>query len=546
MAQSFVANFTVPGTGTRVVDTQERKMTEQPGAGARRYRAGQVPHFAVDSAAGAESSSALAAVVSSASSAASTVVEDRRLRRVQNRGKVDRKEALQRRRRRILQAEVVSKANSDSDSGSGSDGPEASEQDHSDSQSNEADAAERARRRRALLLQQQQSGEAGTSAQDLNEVSRLPRDKQQDEEHDDEGAENELELARLLGAAEQSTTENSEFGSRSPPARRKQRPQPSVARRASDATAEVLVTGGDGPGAQRAAGDVSESDASSSSEWETDSEYSSGSESDSEEEGGASTALRIRPTFVPKSKRLTKAAQEREERQAEEAKKRQEERLERRRNESKQKVGEVVAAVAAETVSRTSCRVEETELDPVGDEQEMQEYELWKQRELDRLRRERVKRLESEAEERERERRAALTDEQIRLEDQDSKRFTKEKSKMKFMQKYYHRGAFFQDTDDEVLKRDVTAATGEDLLNRAALPTVMQVKRFGIAGRSKYTHLVDQDTLGNQRDQRSLWGWEEKDEFARKLQRRMGGTGRLDERVSKRQRSSSSSSSSSD
>ena len=48
------------------------------------------------------------------------------------------------------------------------------------------------------------------------------------------------------------------------------------------------------------------------------------------------------------------------------------------------------------------------------------------------------------------------------------------RGKMKFMQRYYHKGAFFQDEWD-VLNRDFTQATGEDLADKELLPTIMQV-----------------------------------------------------------------------
>ena len=51
-----------------------------------------------------------------------------------------------------------------------------------------------------------------------------------------------------------------------------------------------------------------------------------------------------------------------------------------------------------------------------------------------------------------------------------------------------------QAEEDTVLKRDFAQATLEDHFNKTVLPKVMQVKDFGRAGRTKYTHLVDQDT----------------------------------------------------
>ena len=51
-----------------------------------------------------------------------------------------------------------------------------------------------------------------------------------------------------------------------------------------------------------------------------------------------------------------------------------------------------------------------------------------------------------------------------------------------------------QDEEEEVYKRDFTGATLEDHFNKTVLPKVMQVKNFGRSGRTKYSHLVDQDT----------------------------------------------------
>ena len=56
------------------------------------------------------------------------------------------------------------------------------------------------------------------------------------------------------------------------------------------------------------------------------------------------------------------------------------------------------------------------------------------------------------------------------------------------------RGAFFLAEEEAVLKRDVSHATLEDKFDKTVLPKVMQVKDFGRSGRTKYTHLVDQDT----------------------------------------------------
>lgn len=41
--------------------------------------------------------------------------------------------------------------------------------------------------------------------------------------------------------------------------------------------------------------------------------------------------------------------------------------------------------------------------------------------------------------------------------------------------RYYHKGAFFADNED-VQNKDYSGATGEDLIDKSALPKVMQVR----------------------------------------------------------------------
>lgn len=112
------------------------------------------------------------------------------------------------------------------------------------------------------------------------------------------------------------------------------------------------------------------------------------------------------------------------------------------------------------------------------------------------------------------ERRRNLTDEQRRLEDEKLIKEGKKKSseretgKMRFMQKYYHKGAFYMDEDtiekseasqkgklDPRLK-DYTTATERDRKDADYLPEVMHRRGqdFGKKGGTKWTHLVNEDT----------------------------------------------------
>ena len=102
------------------------------------------------------------------------------------------------------------------------------------------------------------------------------------------------------------------------------------------------------------------------------------------------------------------------------------------------------------------------------------------------------------------ERRRKMTDEERQAEnaklgsDHTDK---KQKVAYNFMQKYYHKGAFFQDeglTEEQrgLLARDYNMPTGEDKMDKSVLPAVLQKRAgtFGKKGNSKWTHLTDQDT----------------------------------------------------
>lgn len=97
----------------------------------------------------------------------------------------------------------------------------------------------------------------------------------------------------------------------------------------------------------------------------------------------------------------------------------------------------------------------------------------------------------------------------------------KERGQFTFMQKYYHKGAFYQvnisiliinfvfclltlnilqDKNDEVFRRDYSAPTVDEVRKKELLPKVMQVKNFGFAGRTKWTHLANEDTSARPED----------------------------------------------
>ncbi|KAG2627601.1 hypothetical protein PVAP13_3KG128809 [Panicum virgatum] len=181
-----------------------------------------------------------------------------------------------------------------------------------------------------------------------------------------------------------------------------------------------------------------EDEESEESEYETDSE---------DEQMGMAM---VKPVFIPKSQRDTIAERERleeEERQLEELVKK---RLEARKIETRQIVVE----------------------------------EIKKEEHIEKVRN--------------------MTEEERReWERKNPKPLRQTKQKWKFMQKYYHKGAFFQESVDDVIQsagkediytRDFSEPTGEDKMDKSILPKVMQVKHFGRSGRTKWTHLVNEDT----------------------------------------------------
>ncbi|KAI6134189.1 microfibrillar-associated protein MFAP1, Zn finger, CCHC type protein [Pisolithus croceorrhizus] len=213
--------------------------------------------------------------------------------------------------------------------------------------------------------------------------------------------------------------------------------------------------------------------------------------SEESESADEKPALIFRPVFVPKRRRATITERDTIAKEAEEMQKRRELAAEERKRESHNLVAESIKRELAEKEKEEDVPdVDDTDgIDPEG------EFEAWRLRELERIRKEKEEELRREEEREEIERRRALPEEQRLKEDLERAKKSREekpKGKQKFLQKYWHKGAFHQ--DDEILKKhDYTEAT-ESVVDVSMLPKVMQVRNFGKRSRTKYTHLVDQDT----------------------------------------------------
>lgn len=247
----------------------------------------------------------------------------------------------------------------------------------------------------------------------------------------------------------------------------------------------------------------------------------SGSESEedsSEEEDSSSddepAKPMLRPTFISKAKRTQQEAQQQLNTSTAEDKPALDPETVRQ-----EKTDALLAAhLARDAAARAAGKkywddddiAPEDEVDDTDDLDPEAELAAWKLRELKRVRRDRAAIEEKEKEREEIERRRNLTAEEREAEDQAfieaQKEGREDRGKMGYMQKYFHKGAFFggdrnDEVDEEVanaLNRDLAGAKFEDETgDKSVLPEYMRVRdmtRLGRKGRSKYKDLKSEDT----------------------------------------------------
>ena len=142
-------------------------------------------------------------------------------------------------------------------------------------------------------------------------------------------------------------------------------------------------------------------------------------------------------------------------------------------------------------------------IDDTDDLNDITEYEKWKIRELTRIKRSLQETQTKLTTDLELQHRRTLTDEQVKSENLklgSNDTLRKFKSKLNYLQKYYHKGAFFQDesqlNDEHIYNRDYNLPTWEDSIDRTKLPSIMNKRRGNLfkKGQSKYTHLSNEDT----------------------------------------------------
>lgn len=146
----------------------------------------------------------------------------------------------------------------------------------------------------------------------------------------------------------------------------------------------------------------------------------------------------------------------------------------------------------------------------VDGQDELGEYEAWQIRQLKRLKEDLEKEHAHELEKVDVLRRRDLNADDLlldnkRLIDEGIRPSEKTKEQMKFLQKYYHKGAFF--LDEQTLKeneqkegridprrKQYKEATGNDLNHAELMPEFMQKRNYGKKSQSKWTHLSNEDT----------------------------------------------------
>jgi microfibrillar-associated protein 1 len=269
----------------------------------------------------------------------------------------------------------------------------------------------------------------------------------------------------------------------------------------------------------------SDSDDSSSS----DSSSSSSSSSDSDEESSMNIQS-SKPLFIPKHKRNDSSTQRNQHQKQQQDIFDQEQKLKAKRIQSSRAlVAEVIATEKANsekealyngggdqnefTESGGSTLPPPNDHDSMNEKDKMEQRDMWEVRELMRLLRDYEEYIEIQNDIKEKERRRNMTDEERFQEDLKSGKYRKPGEQRRqddgvYSQRFHHRGAFYMDEDTLKDKNDIrhraaeyaNAVTGEDKVNRKALPKVMQVKKFGFAGQNKYQGLAKEDTTDKRVD----------------------------------------------
>ncbi len=251
-----------------------------------------------------------------------------------------------------------------------------------------------------------------------------------------------------------------------------------------------------------------------SSTDESNTEHSCTSDDSSSDDEGAIA----KPVFVPKEKRNMIQSEEEKWEEEEIRNERERKRTEKRKMESRALLAKTVAVVVA---SNMDDDVDEegggASNAPPNDDDDIdheQQRDAWEVRELRRLLINMDEMKRREKEKLEYECRRQMTDEEVLLHDTKVGRYQAPGSNRhgdstgQFMQRFYHRGAFYMaedEWDDDDIRHKAAeyakAVTGEDKVDKSVLPEVMQVKGFGLARQNtRYKGLAKEDTTDRRQE----------------------------------------------
>ncbi|KAK9463175.1 splicing factor, Prp19-binding domain-containing protein [Lipomyces oligophaga] len=262
------------------------------------------------------------------------------------------------------------------------------------------------------------------------------------------------------------------------------------------------------------------------SEEESEEESDESDDESDESEVEEQQKVILRPVFIPKGKRGVAASKASEDAVAAAAKSASKE------TKRQNTLSQIEDSIRAEAAAHAARRVHEdnavatdtNEVDDTDDLDPRGERAAWRLRELKRISREREQLEERERELQEVEERRNMDEEDKLKEDLariKQQREDKANRAGGFMNKYYHRGAFYQDQD--ILKRtDYAVPTIDEYRDKSVLPKVMQVRNtddLGKRGRSRWTHLSAEDTS---MQTESPW-FDRSSKVNRKVQDRLGG-----------------------
>lgn len=207
------------------------------------------------------------------------------------------------------------------------------------------------------------------------------------------------------------------------------------------------------------------------------------------------STIRNKPVFVRKSSRSTHLEREVKEKQEQELL----QELKSLQDEKKTRTKVVVA----EAILKEEIQQFDSDPETSSSSEDEDAFSQWKIREIKRIMRDKEAKEQRLKEEAEIERRRLMSDWERQEEDKklgNDALAKPVKQKIQYMQKYYNKGVYFQERDQngklqELFMRDYNAPVEGDF-DKTNLPKILQKRRgeFGKKGQSKYTHLTNEDT----------------------------------------------------